>query len=38
VPTVNIYELMQAMKRVAAADPEQFSTPIALLDEGTDSQ
>ncbi len=38
VPTVNLADLMRSMKRIAAADPEQFSTPIVLLDEGTDCQ
>jgi len=32
VGTVNMSELMRSMKRVAAADAEQFSTPIVLLD------
>jgi len=32
VPTVNISHLMLSMKRIAAADAEQFSTPIVLLD------
>jgi hypothetical protein len=31
-PTVNLASLMNSMKRIAVADPEQFSTPIVFLD------
>jgi len=32
VPTVNLTDLMNALKLIAVASPEEYSTPIVLLD------